>query len=214
MNESLEQFADDYTECVLALIDRLHADEPLDPVAIHETLSQRLTEARQSHHHDDRWEEAMYALVSLTDELLLEMPWSGRSWWNDHVLEASLFGSRDCSERFYQMAAVASRESSNGVLRVFHDCVLLGFRGVYSIPGLSEATTKELGIPATLELWLEKTQHQLSSDAAEVDPPARLHRSLSGAAPNTTRRSIVWWTVAAATMLIANITMYTLSAGK
>ncbi|WP_404309741.1 DotU family type IV/VI secretion system protein [Neorhodopirellula lusitana] len=214
MNESLDQFADDYTECVLALIDRLHADDPMDPVSIHQSLSQRLADARQSHHHDDRWEDAMYALVALTDELLLEMPWSGRAWWNDHVLEASLFGSRDCSERFYQIAARASREPSTGVLRVFHDCVLLGFRGIYSIPGLSASTTQELGIPATLELWLEKTQQQLMADSYVADPPARLHRTLGGAAPNTTRRSIVWWTVAAALMLVANVTIYTLSAGK
>ncbi|TWU56294.1 DotU family type IV/VI secretion system protein [Rubripirellula reticaptiva] len=225
MKESLEQFVDDYIESVLAVIDALHTGDAVDHISLHESLAGRIEAARQSHHHDGDWEAAIYALVALTDELMLEMPWSGRIWWNDHVLEASVFGSRVCSERFYQLAAEASRDSSShgrvtsgqvsggpsgGVLRVFYDCVLLGFRGVYSVPGLSASTTNALGIPPTIEDWLARTQHYLADDSTAGEP-ARQHRQLSGASPNALRRNIVWWTVAAGVMLIANIAVFSLT---
>ncbi|QDT03974.1 hypothetical protein K227x_23600 [Rubripirellula lacrimiformis] len=215
MKKSLDQFVDDYFESLLAVIDAIQAGESVDPVSLNDALTGRIKTARQSHFHDADWESAIYALVALTDELMLDMPWSGRVWWNDHVMEASTFGSRICSERFYQLATevardAASRAPGNNVLRVFHDCVLLGFRGVYSVPELSTSTTKELGIPPTIEDWLAKAQMHLSEDTGG-DRPARQHRQLGGATPNTTRRNIVWWTVAAGLMLIANVAVFSLT---
>lgn len=214
MNAALEQFVDDYLETVMLVVDHLQLDEPVNPKELHQTFLGLLTSARESHHHTEQWEDAIYALVALTDELMLEMPWSGRSWWNDHVLEASLFGTRLCSERFFEVAKRAAQQTSGhsggGVLRVFHDCVLLGFRGVYSSPELAKTLTAELGLPATIDQWLIETQQRLADDAMDHRPAAQLHRQLSGAAPNADRRTLVWWAVAAGTLLIANLTVYSL----
>lgn len=214
MNGILEQFVDDYLERLMALVDHLQLDTPIEPTEVHQTLLGSLTAIRESHHHTDSWDDAIYALVALTDELLLEMPWSGRTWWNDHVLEASLFGTRLCSERFYQLANRAARQPNGdvagGVFRVFYDCVLMGFRGVYSSPELASSLTGELGIPATIEEWLGDASRRLSDDGIGRCESARLHRSLHGAPPNADRRNLVWWAVAACTMLIANVTVYSL----
>jgi len=208
--ETLDQFVDDYVETVLACVDQLERGEPLDPAATHEQLLGRLREGRNHPRHDENWEASIYAIAAWTDELMLEMPWSGRTWWNNHVLEAGLFGTRVCSERFYVLAKSVSSDPSGGALRVFHDCVLLGFRGVYGLPDFASDVANELGIPPQLEQWLHQTQERLAIDPIGADS-ANYRRQLTGAKPCSGRHKVVWWTLAASFMLVINLSIYSLT---
>ena len=203
MHESLDRFIDDYIERLLAWIDHIETDESLDPLIVHDALLGQLSEAKGAA-SGGPWDPAVYALASLTDELMLETPWAGRSWWNDHVFEVILFGTRRCSDRFFLLANEAAHNRDNGMLRVFHDCVLLGFRGVYAIPELGESLTRELGIPPTVDQWMIQTQQRLTEDASPQNRE-RFHRRLTGASPNPEKKKIVLWTVAACTLMLANV---------
>lgn len=202
-----DRFVDHYIETVLQVVEQLESEHAPDPQATHELFRQQLVEGRRLLGAGDLWEPVAFALSAWTDEMFLDLPWTGRTWWNDHVLEAELFGTRLCSERFFELARVAARDPSDGVLRVFHDCVLLGFRGLYSLPSHGQSTAKQLGLPATLEQWLAEVQDRLDDQSDGADP-AKLHRRLAGAAPEDERRTIVWWSVAAATMFAINVTVY------
>ncbi len=207
--DSFDRFVDGYIENVLDVVERLEQQEPVSAEELHQSLVGQLRDGRRVVHDQEDWEAAAYALAAWTDELMLDLPWQGRSWWNDHPLETNLFGTRLCSERFFELAKAAARDRSDSVLRVFHDCVLLGFRGLYSIPGQNTSITNHLGIPPTLQQWIVEVQQRLADDSAGRGPAKRL-RSLPGAAPLEQRRSIVWWTVASCTMIAINVTIYSL----
>tara|TARA_R110002049_G_scaffold4601_2_gene31734 strand:+ start:20105 stop:20749 length:645 start_codon:yes stop_codon:yes gene_type:complete len=208
-NDALDRFVDDYFERLLAWVEHIERDDATDASLVHKDLLSHLQQWREKHQGDQRWKPAVYALAALSDELMLETPWPGRTWWNDHVFEVHLFGTRRCSDQFFVLARKAARDPSSGVLRVFHDCVLLGFRGIYAITELGESVTRELGIPPTLDMWLMQTQQRLGEDprSEHAEP---FHRQLVGAAPQSSRHKIVWWSVAAGTMLVANIAAFSL----
>ena len=203
---SLEHFADGYIEYVLELVEQIEREDSLDCASTHAYLLARLNDGKRTIHHSEDWHNAAYALAAWTDELLLETAWEGRTWWNDHVLEAALFGTRLCSEQFFRLATDADRSQNKPVLRVYYDCVLLGFRGVYALAGFN---AQQYNLPPTLEQWLSATQRSLEIDSLD-SAPAKLHRRLSGAPPQADHRNIVWWTLAVCVLLVANVTVYSL----
>lgn len=209
MSPPLNRFVDDYVERALKIIESIAPESTMDPKRIHQTLSKQLLAGRQSPHHNEHWEVAIYALTAWTDEVMLETDWPGRDWWNDHVLEVNLFGTRLCSERFFELAKAAAHDPASGLLRVFHDCVLLGFRGVYSLTEFGDAVTTQLGIAPTVQQWLCETQERLMLNGTAPKALA-VHRQLGGAAPRSDRRLVVWWSIAAGLLLAANVTVYTL----
>ncbi len=207
MNDSLDRFVDNYFEMTMDILERLERDENANGQQIHQALLGQLQSGEDVIRPREDWEQATYALAAWTDELMLELPWPGRHWWRDHVLESSLFGTRLCSERFFTIAKSTMRDRPR-VLRVYHDCVLLGFRGFYALES-SAPVASELGIPATLEAWLREAQECLRDDHSEA-VPAKLLVPLQGAAPMRGRRDTVWWSVAAGTLLALNVTVYAL----
>lgn len=209
MDEALNRFVDGYFERLLEWIEQIERDETIDPSIVHETLLRDLSVPRETDQGGGTWDPAIYALSALTDELMLETPWPGRTWWNDHVFEVALFGTRRCSDRFFVLAAEAARLPSTGMLRIFHDCVLLGFRGIYSISEIGETLTRDMGIPPTIDEWLIRTHQRLGEDT-RVQRGEKFHRHLVGAAPQSYRNKIVWWSVAACTLLVANIAAFNL----
>ncbi len=222
-HDALDPFADRYLETVLDVCDALRRGEPIDPRRLNHDLAERLRAGRRQMSFHDDWGLVAYALASWTDELLLQMRWPGQAWWKDNVLETAIFHSRLCGERFFVLAKVAAKNPGSGALRVFHDCVLLGFQGVYATSDPADASdevtareqvmlreiTNQLDIPPTLSMWLSQTQDQMLAGGPQPDLPAK-RRAVSGAPPSDTRRQLVWWMVAACTLLAINLTVYTM----
>ena len=51
----------------------------------------------------ESYRDAQYAMATLADEVFLGLEWDGRQAWNDHLLEASLFGTYVGGERLFTM---------------------------------------------------------------------------------------------------------------
>lgn len=77
------------------------------------------------------WELASYAMAAVVDELLIvDIPWAGQSWWENHAFEVELFNTRRRATEFYAKADMASSYQSKDAAAMFVMAVLVGFRGV------------------------------------------------------------------------------------
>lgn len=132
------------------------------------------------------WELASYALAALVDELLIvDTPWTGQGWWENHALEVDLFRSRNRATAFFDRAEQAVGLASRDALEAFMLAVVLGFRGMFRDQ------------PQALEAWLKK-QEQLvrvgQGRPAVPDTPVEL----SGAPPLSGRARLMWAALATA----------------
>lgn len=94
-----------------------------------------------------------YALVCWLDELfILYSPWEAA--WNEHKLEAALYGTNDRAWKFWQQARLAESRPGGDALEAFYLCVMLGFRGE-----LRES-------PEQLRLWTAAAQAQVTRNRA------------------------------------------------
>jgi len=70
-----------------------------------------------------------YPLVCWVDELFcLDSPWADR--WNEHKLEAEIYGTNDRAWKFWQQAAIVDAKADPGLMQIFFWCVMLGFKGM------------------------------------------------------------------------------------
>jgi len=153
------------------------------------------------------WQLAKYALVSWIDELLVDLPWSGREWWSNNVLEVELFNTRLCNERFFVRGKEASALASRDALEVFYDCVLLGFRGLYRDARLADALTRAHGLPSDLPGWLRQASQSIK--VGQGRPSLGMARyDLRGAPPLKSRASLIWAWLSAALLAAVNILYY------
>ena len=85
---------------VLKLLDRLQEQDRVhSPENERFSIINLIDRASATLGSGDEWNLAKYALVSWIDEMLLEIPWSGRDWWSNNVLEVEQFGTRLCHNR-------------------------------------------------------------------------------------------------------------------
>lgn len=202
-----ESAVDVYIQFVLDAMDRIENEQQVSESELHHKLLQFLRDGSVTVGEPKTWRITSYALAAWTDELLVETDWQGRQYWSDRVLEVELFGTRVASEKFFQLAQEVSQEANHPSLRAFYLAVLLGFRGVYGRDG--GVTAAEFGLPPTLSQWLDDVRSRLRAHHAASSPPVE-HRRISGAPPLDLRRRIVWWSVAAGTLMAVNVTVYSL----
>lgn len=153
------------------------------------------------------WELAKYALISWIDELLVDAPWEGRDWWSNNVLEVQHFKTRLCFEQFYIRAQEASTLQRRDALEVFYICVVLGFRGLYRDPRLSEGLITAHGLPVDLDSWA--AQVSLSIRLGQGRPPLRGgQREIAGAPPLRSKNAVVWSWTAAIVLALVNVVYF------
>lgn len=130
------------------------------------------------------WEIASYALASLADELFIaEIAWPGQSWWENHALEVSAFGTRDRATRFFDRAEQAVGLASRDALEAFMMAVVLGFKGMFRDQ------------PDALTAWLRRQEQLVKvGQGRPVLPDAT--PDLSGAPPLGGRLSLMWASLA------------------
>ncbi|MEI8320672.1 MAG: DotU family type IV/VI secretion system protein [Alphaproteobacteria bacterium] len=80
------------------------------------------------------YEEAQYVMVSLADEIFLNLPWKGKLEWQDNLLESRLYGTQDAGDKFFKNLEtfLQGRDVSALDLAVIYLMGLgLGFQGKY-----------------------------------------------------------------------------------
>jgi type VI protein secretion system component VasF len=111
------------------------------------------------------------------DEILtLLSPWGPE--WQNHILEYSLFGTRNRAESFWEQAKLAENRGIDAA-EAYYLCVMHGFRG--ERPEKSE----------TVASWCEGVREQLAREQSRTWPglPAELQPEVN-AAPRRTRERL------------------------
>ena len=195
MSNKLAQAIDPVMTHVLETIDQFELGTELPPQVVQRQILDRLGAAELAVGGTVGWDLVRYAVTAWVDEVLLDAHWSGRSWWNNNVLEAELFQTRDCSERFYILAEHARGLPETDALEVFYDCVVLGFRGMYRSDEIAKAVSQNDGLPDNLDAWLRRTSMTIAKRERSYE---EIDTFPVGAPPRTARR----WLVGTASLLV------------
>jgi type VI secretion system protein ImpK len=157
---------------VLGLLDRISRDEGPSAEDERERIKGWIDQAENKLGKAKEWQLAKYAVVAWIDEVLIDAPWEHQEWWTNNVLERQYFGQRTAFHQFYTKAAEASSLPNKDALEVFYVCVVLGFRGMYRDPGTALQYAQQMGLPADLETWANRTGTgiQLGQHLPRLDP--------------------------------------------
>ena len=137
------------------------------------------------------WELASYALAAVVDEMLIvDIPWAGQSWWENHAFEVELFNTRRRATELYANADKASSYQSKDAAAMFVMAVLVGFRGVLRDQ------------PEQTEAWLRSHIQAISFGLERPALPGE-GPDLSGAPPLDGTLSLL--RQSAATVVVASI---------
>lgn len=195
---------------VLELIERIEQDgDSVVPQDEKAAILTQLDQASSILGTSDEWKLASYAIAAWIDEMLLELPWSGRDWWGNNVLEVDLFGSRLCYQQFFTRAQEAAKSPRRDALEVYYICVVMGFRGVYSDPQFAANWAPPQGLPSDLQTWLKQTGLMIRLGQG-LPQLAEGTNEISGAAPLRARTRFVWSGLLFLILLICNIVAYSL----
>jgi type VI secretion system protein ImpK len=129
------------SDCFIALSQLRELDAPAaSPELVHErlrgfvdTMRQRAREESLSTQDAD---DLAYAIVALADEIAMGKPEPMRGFWMGQPLQLAFFNETLAGEGFFTKLQELRRDARRaGVLRVYYQCLLLGFQGKYSIRG-------------------------------------------------------------------------------
>ncbi len=102
----------------------------------------RLVEILSHHQHEATaqegeaarayYDEALYVMVALADEVFLSLPWTGKEAWREHLLEVHFFNTHKAGEFFFEklekfLSADSAAHKDLGVLYLWS--LGLGFQG-------------------------------------------------------------------------------------
>jgi type IV/VI secretion system ImpK/VasF family protein len=128
----------------------------------------------------EEWKLASYALAALVDDLLIvEIPWAGRSWWENHAIEVELFGTRRRATEFFDRAAKAATLPEKDAMTIYAAAVVMGFRGVLRDK------------PEALDAWMRSNATSLRISDGRPTTPSRAH-GLPGAPPLPHAVGLIW----------------------
>ena len=176
---------------VLALLERIGRGE--QPSSKEERLWIRglIDQAEGQVGQGAEWQLAKYAMVAWIDDLLIEAPWEGRSWWKENALEVEIFNTRLRNEQFYVKAKEASSLTQKDALEVFYVGVVLGFRGLYRDPAAAAALAEPRQLPPDLETWAKQTA--MAIQLGQGRPPiSDASQPIAGAPPLEGPQMAAW----------------------
>lgn len=109
---------------------------------IRRALQSSMQEARGAGYSGDMVQSAVFAVVALLDESVLNLQTPVFSEWARRPLQEELFGGHNAGEAFFRnlnglQTRQDSRETADG-LEVYCLCLLLGFKGRYALGGGGE----------------------------------------------------------------------------
>jgi len=141
---------------VLSVIDEIESGGAPDPGDVNTRVRGLVDQAENRLGQRPDWELAKYALAAWIDDLLIDAPWDGRSWWEQNRLEFQLFRTAEAFTAFYLQSKKATELPRKDALEVYYVCVVLGFRGLYGDPEAT-AHAEDFGLPRSLDEWARRT---------------------------------------------------------
>lgn len=98
------------------------------------TRQRKQVVAQESEGAQAYYDEALYIMVALADEVFLSLPWSGRDIWREHLLEVHFFNTHQAGQKFFDrldgfLAQNTVTHKDLGVLYLW--ALGLNFKGVY-----------------------------------------------------------------------------------
>lgn len=152
---------------------------PLDPTTLkrtcHEAFAAMTSRGAELGWREADVHEAVYALVALVDEAIIERGGTLAAQWMREQLQLTFFGQATLGETFFHRLEALRREPERvHILFVYWLAMELGFRGVYALRGerplreLRDAVQRDLERAGLLDPCV------LAPDvAAPVEPPKR-----------------------------------------
>ena len=143
------------------------------------------TELANTIQHQERFIDTRLKLLmaGISDEFLLQQEWKGQEWWQNNLLEFTLFKTYTAGDQIFIIARNIINKANianKGLGTVILDAIALGFCGKYS------STDEELiKIKRGLSLWLNDSysknyqicpqcsQHTLTSETVRSLPTLR-----------------------------------------
>jgi type VI secretion system protein ImpK len=171
---------------------------------IRQLLQNPMQQARTLGYPNRMIRSAVFAVVALLDESVLNIPDSVFAQWSRRPLQEELFGGHLAGETFFLnlRAYLAEPDSPHlaDVLEVHCLCLLLGYRGRYALGDSGELFTMLRQARARI--------HRIRGDArivtdAGLAVPSPLHRPVGG-----WNRSLYWTTIALASLLVIAFVAY------
>ncbi|MER9925353.1 type IVB secretion system protein IcmH/DotU [Mesorhizobium sp. M0048] len=116
---------------------------PENPEVLRTRLLEELVRARDTAmaagSSMERADQAAWVVAALLDDLALNTPWGGASAWPRQPLVVMLRGDVDAGTQFFTRLDELERHPNRDreLLELQYDCLALGFRGKYRVPGRS-----------------------------------------------------------------------------
>lgn len=111
--------------------------ENLDPKVIYKNLVSKvkgILERQKSITFEQQVREVVYIMVSLADEIFLNISWDGKKFWEDNMLEKHFFGTQIAGEKiFNNIEKLIEKNDVESVLvaEIYMKVLSLGFRGKF-----------------------------------------------------------------------------------
>ncbi|HVZ87493.1 MAG TPA: DotU family type IV/VI secretion system protein [Polyangia bacterium] len=137
----MDKINESTSECFIALSQLREIDSPsISPELIHdrlrgfiESMRARVRETATSSRDAD---DIAYAVVALADEIAMGKPEPLRGYWMGRPLQLVIFNETLAGEGFFTRLQDLRRDPRRAdALRIYYQCLLLGFQGKYSIRG-------------------------------------------------------------------------------
>jgi type VI secretion system protein ImpK len=167
-------------ECFNALTQLRELEGPVgSPDLIHSRLSgfvEKMREkARELGMPERDGTDIAYAIVALVDEIAIDKPEPMHSFWIGKQLQYTFFDEQLAGEGFFNRLQELRRDGRRAdVLRVYYQCLLMGFQGKYSIRG-GEAELLRIidSLRPEVERHIEVPDHLSPNGEAPDEPLVR-----------------------------------------
>ncbi|WP_428649224.1 type IVB secretion system protein IcmH/DotU [Roseibium sp.] len=136
---------------LLLLLGRLHltmTDAQFDALMrdVYSSIKTFEKDLRDAGITDEQIRSAAYALCATSDDIVQNLPSSGRHQWTQYSMLTQFFGQATGGVEFFQLLEKAKQDPGRnyGVLEVMHACLSLGFYGKYrAIQGGQQGLERE-----------------------------------------------------------------------
>ena len=128
------------SECFNALCQLRELDGATSPELIHNQLGKFIEGLRERALNQGMAQrdadDIAYAIVAFADEIAMGKPEPMRGYWMTRPLQLQLFNETLAGEGFFQRLQELRRDPRRAdVVRIYYQCLLLGFQGKYSMRG-------------------------------------------------------------------------------
>ena len=145
--------------------------------------------------------EAQYIMAVLADEIFLNFDWSGRAYWEDHLLESQLFGTHDAGDLFFQRLDEFLRQrdvARQDLAEIYLLALGLGFQGRYRG---QNAQSRLATYKHELYTFIHHRELRFYNDHERLFPEAYAH-TLTERTAKPLRDTRLWYTAFAAVAFI------------